>query len=344
MSRTRVLFFVILFLASSLACRAATRLIEPDTPAPLPPSLTPTATFLPVTPTPEAACPDETASVLEAVNQPGYTTGNFPNVDTGNKVDLPLVIYTVNGDQLSDPLLETVPRNLRKYQSDIPTQQKAWELFTALIPVDQRQMLAEYQVITDGAGEILAVVEQTPENPDRWILEIDIADMADTKNLVFTLLHEFGHLLTLNSSQVPPDLKIFKHPESDLIYNQEVSACPNFFPGEGCSLPGSYLNNFFDRFWRGLYEEWQTIDGIQNDSRRQAKLDEFFQKYKDQFVDDYAVTDVTEDIAETWAYFLLSPRPQGDTIADQKLLFFYQYPELVQVREQILQNLCKVQP
>jgi len=41
---------------------------------------------------------------------------------------------------------------------------------------------------------------------------------------------------------------------------------------------------------------------------------------------------------------VLSPRPQTDTIADQKLLFFYKYPELVLIRDQVLQNLCKVQP
>jgi hypothetical protein len=61
-------------------------------------------------------------------------------------------------------------------------------------------------------------------------------------------------------------------------------------------------------------------------------------------VDDYAVTDPSEDIAETWAFFVLSPKPQGGTVSDQKLLFFYQYPELVQVRGQILQNLCKAHP
>ncbi len=348
MSRVRILLFGILIFAASLACRAATRLIEPDTPAPLPvspsPTPSPAATLIPSTPTLEAACPNETASILEAANQAGYSSGDFPAVDLGDKVDLPLVTYKVNGDELSDPLLEAVPKSLKKYQGDVLTQQNAWALFAALIPADQRRMLAEYQVITDGAGNILAIVEQTPHNPDKWILEIDIADMADTKNLVFTLLHEFGHLLTLNASQVPPDLKVFRNPDSDLIYTQEASACPSYFPGEGCSLSGSYINTFYNRFWTGLYEEWQSIDSIENDNRRQDKLDAFFQKYKDQFVDDYAVTNVSEDLAETWAFFLLSPRPEADTIADQKLLFFYGYPELVQVRQQILENLCKANP
>ncbi len=342
MCRARVFLFVVLIFASSLACRAATRLIVTDTPTSLP--STPTATLPPPTPTQEASCPNETASILEAANQPVSASGNFPNVDTGNNVDLPLVTYAVNGDKLGDPLLETIPKNLKKYQADVQTQEKAWDLFTALIPAEQRQMLAEYQVITDGKGDILAVVEQTTDNPDKWILEIDIADMGDTKNLIFTLLHEFGHLLTLNASQVPPDLKIFKHPDNDLIYNQEALACRSFFPGEGCSLPSSYINTFFDHYWTSLYDEWQVIDNIQNDNKRQDKLDTFFQKYKDRFVDDYAVTNPSEDIAETWAYFVLDPRPQNDTIADQKVLFFYQYPELVNVRERILQNLCKVQP
>jgi hypothetical protein len=338
MNRIRILLFVFFGLGSSLACRAATRLIVADTPLPL----RLTATSLP--PTAEISCPSESVSILKASDQPGFTQGNFPNVDTGNNLDIPLVMYTVNGDQLTDPSLETVPDNLKKYQSEVSTQQKAWKLFTTLIPADQRQIIAEYQVITDGPDNVLAIVEQTRNDPNKWILEIDIADVLDTKNLVFTLLHELGHLVTLNSSQIPPDLQVFDHPDSERIYEKEAAACGYYFAGEGCSLPDSYLNTFFDKFWSGLYAEWHQIDNIQNDNKRQDKLDAFYQKYKDQFVDDYAVTDPNEDIAETWAFFLLSPKPQGHTIAEQKILFFYRYPELAQLRGRILQNLCKVQP
>ncbi len=66
----------------------------------------------------------------------------------------------------------------------------------------------------------------------------------------------------------------------------------------------------------------------------------FYQKYSDQFVDDYATTDPSEDMAETFAYFVYSPKPAGDTIRDQKILFFYDYPELIQARDQILNNTC----
>jgi hypothetical protein len=45
-------------------------------------------------------------------------------------------------------------------------------------------------------------------------------------------------------------------------------------------------------------------------------------------------------MAETWAFFVRGSEPIGDTIAGQKVLFFYQYPELVELRAQILNNLC----
>lgn len=328
-----LLFSSFVLILVSLACRAATRLIIPDTPTPTSPAATP-----------GGYCPDETTAILKAATTDTYTSGTFPNVDTGDQVDILLVTYAVNGDQISHPVLETVPAKLARYQQDVGQQEQAWTLFTTLIPADRRVFVHQYQVITDGPSEILAAVEQTYDDPNSWILEIDIADIPNTKNLVFTLLHEFGHLLTLNASQVPPDLQVFNHPDSDRIFNREVAACPSYFPGEGCSTETSYINTYFDRFWPNLYDEWQQIDAIQNDDHRQNRLDDFYRKYRDQFVDDYAVTNPSEDIAETWAFFVLGDKPTGNSIRDQKVLFFYDYPELVLLRNRILKNLCAANP
>jgi hypothetical protein len=344
MNQPRLIIFGILVLASTLACRAATRLIYPDTPTTFASSATPIPSMLTLTSTPEASCPTEMASIIQASKNDSYTLSNFPSVDTGGHLDIALVIYPVNGDQISDPITETVPRELRKYQKDFPIQREAWDLFTRLIPLDQRRMVHEYAVVTDGPGQLLAGVEQTSDDPNAWVLAVDIADVPDTKNLVFTLLHEFGHLLTLNASQVPPDLKVFRHPDDDLLYSQEVAACPDYFPGEGCSLPDSYINTFYQRFWANFYAEWQKIDSIDDEEKRQNKLDAFYRKYADQFVDSYAVTSPEEDIAETWTFYLANPKPRGNSIAEQKILFFYEHPELVQLRAQILANLCAANP
>jgi hypothetical protein len=187
---------------------------------------------------------------------------------------------------------------------------------------------------------VLSAVEQTPFDPARWTLEVDVADAPDAPNLTFTLLHEFGHLLTLSPAQVPPNRQVFLHPYDGRVLDGARAACPNYFPGEGCSLPGSYLNVFFERYWRESYGEWQKLDRLANPSRRDAALESFYERNRERFVDSYAATSPPEDIAESWAYFLLSPRPSGDSQRDQKLRFFYEYPELVSLRSAILSNLC----
>jgi hypothetical protein len=62
--------------------------------------------------------------------------------------------------------------------------------------------------------------------------------------------------------------------------------------------------------------------------------------YQDQFVTDYAPTSPVEDIAESWTFFVLSPKPELNSIANEKILFFYEYPELVELRTQILKQIC----
>ncbi len=133
-------------------------------------------------------------------------------------------------------------------------------------------MLARFQVMTDGPGGVLSAVEQMSNDPHRWVLETDIADMLDRKNLAFTLLHEYGHLLTLNSSQVPPDLYVFSNPNSTRARERATAACAAYFPGEGCSLSGSYINSFFERFWTDTYDEWSLIDRTDDQDRRDARL------------------------------------------------------------------------
>ncbi len=47
------------------------------------------------------------------------------------------------------------------------------------------------------------------------------------------------------------------------------------------------------------------------------------------------ISNPEEDIAEAWTMFVLNPKPAGDSIAEEKMLFFYDYPELVKLRAEI---------
>jgi len=328
---TALLFF-------TLACRAATRLIIPDTPTPIPPTITPippTLTPIPTfTPTlAVASCPVLTTDILDtAVN---YKFDSEANTDE----ETYLVTYSVNGNEISQPNFEPVPADLKDEQDDRAAHEDIWNYFTRLIPSQERDFLDGFSIITDGSGNNLAAVGQS-NDPEHWFLEVDIADSSDDYVLTFTLLHEFGHLLTLNSKQVPPSMSIFDNPDNDSVYQSELAVCPQYFPGEGCSNPDSYINQFFDRFWLDLYAEWQEIDAETDEDTFYNLLDDFYDTYEDQFLTDYAPTSPVEDIAESFAFFVLSPKPGLDSIANEKILFFYEYPELVELRGNILNQLC----
>ena len=349
---TAIGLFAASLLLATLACRAVTDAFFPPTeipptlpPATIVPSLVPSVTpsLVPTIP-PPASCPNITDQIMQIANAAPEKSGTVDQRSRDNEAETILVTYTISGDEITDPVYEDVSSDLQNQQEDTATHQDIWNYFTTLIPADQRQILAEYSVMTDGKDNLLAAVSQTYDDPVLWNLEVDITDANDTYNLTYTLVHEFGHLLTLNSDQVPPSTAVFNNPDDDNIYFEEVSACPNYFPGEGCAKPNSYINAFYSQFWPDIHGELQNINLEEDDDVYYQRLDDFYIKYKDQFVNDYAATNPEEDVAEVWSFFVLGPKPNGDTIAEEKILFFYDYPELVQLREQTLSNLCNSFP
>jgi hypothetical protein len=346
-SKTRFKFLGLTSLVFvSLACRAATRLVIPDTPTPLPtatlsPTLTPTPlpTFTP-TAIFEPVCSPLLAEILNRATATVRIPGEGPDQTFEKEHSIFLISYQVTGDKISGPHIEHVPDELEDEQDDRDTHQAIWEYYVSIIPEQQRDFLSEFSIFTDGKGNHLAAVSQTFSDPEQWGLHVDILDAESYYDLTYTLIHEQGHLLTLNAEQVPPSKAIFKFPENETVYEQEVSACPQYFTGEGCSQPESYMNQFFTRFWPYLYEEWEQINGEEDRDTRAAMLDDFYETYEDQFLTEYAATSPMEDIAESWTFFVLSPKPELNSIANEKILFFYEYPELVELRTQILKNIC----
>jgi hypothetical protein len=330
-----------LLASTSFACMAATRILSGKTPTPMP-------TLTPVPPTstpdtcPQGNCISACVSKLGDIVHEGGAANNKKTLrrEFSPGEEYVLVTYEVDGDRIEHPVLDSAPKSMKPYQEDKLSQKEIWDYFTALIPSDQRSFVTHYVIFTDGKDNILAAVSQDEEDPEQWHLIVDIMDTSDPKDLTYTLLHEFGHLLTLNPDQVTPSRAIFEHPEDEDIFIQEQEACAAYFPGEGCSSRKSYINLFVSRFWGDIFEEWLTIDGIEDEDDYYESLDEFYQKYEDQFVSDYAPTSPEEDIAESWSYFILRPKPAGNRIADKKVLFFYEFPELTKLREQIARNLC----
>jgi hypothetical protein len=335
-------------LFATLACRAATGLVIPATPtAPAtatpaltatqtptePPTLTPTVVF-------EAACSLLFVDILNTVSSEIAILTGRSDKDIQETDATVLITYEVSGDQIGAPHNRPVPAELEDERDDLNRHAAIWNYFVSIIPQEQRELLSAFVIFTDGPGNHLAAVSPSSSNPELWILQVDILDTESYYDLTYSLIHEQGHLLTLNSEQVTPSTAMLRFPDNETVYRQEAAACPQYFLGEGCSTPDSYLNQFFDRFWPYLYPEWERIEQEKDEDTRQSLLEEFYNVYRDQFLSSYASTSPAEDIAESWTFFVLSPKPELHSIADEKILFFYEYPELVQLRTRILKQIC----
>ena len=163
----------------------------------------------------------------------GVSGGGFE--DAEELQENTLVTYRVDGNTIVEPELAAVTDDLLDFQGDTETHQKLWVYFAQLIPPDQRAFLTQYVVFTDGPDETLAFVTPDTDDPSKWILAVDIADGGNPQELSFTLVHEFAHLLTLNSQQVPADAELAVQPDNQALVDAAVAACPTYFPGAGQS-------------------------------------------------------------------------------------------------------------
>lgn len=341
---TKKAIYILPVIFFSMACAFVQNMIFPPSPTPTPTAsptpLPPTVTPIPPTATAifEAACPDILKDIIKAATKVPIRLG---------KEEDPvrfLVRYTIKDSKLGQRHDDFVPDELKSQWDARAKHQEIWEYFKALIPEEEQGYVTEFSIFSDGRDDILGAVSPVPGNLSKWELKVDIVDAGDPDLLTFTLIHEFGHLITLNSKQVALDQTLFYNPDNKDMRERAIDACPQYFTGMGCSQSESYINEFFNRYWTDLYPEWQKIDREKDSGDRHVMLDDFYKTYKDQFVTKYAATQPPEDIAESWTLFVLSPKPETNSIADQKILFFYEYPELVAIRQEILTRLCAAFP
>jgi hypothetical protein len=299
------------------------------------------------TPTLDLACEDANClqmclgRVPEFVVQPLYGHEE----DLSNRPDgFEITRYRLDEqtNELEKVATPSVPDYLKPYQKNTELHRQIWDYFTAVIPQTPELHVSYMIVYTDGMSDGYAA--RIWDLGDKWRLYVDIFDFDNAYNVTDILVHEYGHMLTLNDTQITYMNSEYglKAEYDDFIKMSDK--CSRFFNGYGCAKENSYLNQYGQRFWTGdVYESWIKVflTEEEKDGDRDAAVENFYSQYPDQFVSHYAATDPDEDIAESWEAFVMQPKPTGNTIADQKVLFFYEFPELVQQRREIIQAVCK---
>ena len=196
---------------------------------------------------------------------------------------------------------------------------RVWDLFVRVAtPAFAAEGMSEYRVGDAPESDTMAYVHRDEDNPSLWTLAANIAYADDEDLLTSTLIHEYGHILSLGVADVDPD----------------AVDCATFWIDEGGVAASSALFAFDETFWIAYGDLAPGPDDT--DAARGETL---FEAYPDDFVSDYAATNVVEDFAETFQAFVLEDEPAPDSPVAEKILFFWNLPSYVEVRERIRTDL-----
>jgi len=149
----------------------------------------------------------------------------------------------------------------------------------------------------------------------RWTLIVNLARISDRATYLRTLLHEYWHLVTLDLGQ----------------FDSSAAECETIRLLGGCLRADALLERFFARFWAGYGPSAPAPDST--DAAVGWRL---YVRHTADFVSSYAATNAAEDLAETFAEFVIRDRPdeRSGTWA-QKILFLWDDPEAVAFRDRV---------
>lgn len=265
----------------------------------------------------------------EAIIIPSSTAGNSndsentSNQEQGNEGEITL--YKIDNDNISKIKDYKVTGEDLEYQKDVAKHNQIWDLVKKIVPLNQRKKMGEFLIYNGTTSGSAGFVVQLKKDLSSWKMGIAInyafqGSFNAGGQLAYTIIHEFGHVLTLNDTQLDASIT--------------TENCKNYFPGEGCAKEDSYINELHANYWKDIWTEYEVA---KKDQESQQK---FYEKHKDRFVTQYASTNPPEDIAEVFATFITKKeKPAGNTIAEKKILLMYKRSELIEFKNHIRKNL-----
>lgn len=194
----------------------------------------------------------------------------------------------------------------------------AWNLFARISPDQITDAYVEaFEAVEDPNDDTLAYVHDEDGNK-KWVVGVNFATYGQEgkREDILTLVHEFTHILTLKSDQLDKD----------------STGCQTYDTGNGCARDGSYLFSFVKAFWP------------EADRKVAASQVNLYNQKPNSFLTEYAATNPEEDIAESFALFVLEKESgeRAKNVAEGKRKFFFQYPELRDMRLEIRKSLGEI--
>lgn len=259
-------------------------------------------------------------------------TSNGSNSNSGSNGgqaignDGEITLYKVNDDAIIKIQDFQVSGQNLTFQQDVSKHNEIWELVKKVVPSNYRSKMSEFLIYSGQTNGTAGFVVETNSDLSKWKMGIAIdyayqGGFNTDGELAYTIIHEFGHILTLNNDQ--------------LNANISRDNCANYYPGEGCANNTAYINKTYEGFWKDIWSQYE-----QAKEGGQSAMQNFYSTYQDRYLTQYASTNPGEDIAEIFAVFVTrNGGANGSSKAEQKIQLFYDHSELVSLRNYIRGNL-----
>ncbi len=142
-----------------------------------------------------------------------------------------ITLYKIEGDNISKIADYKVTGQELEYQKDVAKHNEIWDLVKKIVPSNQRSKMNEFLIYN--GNQSAGFVVQTKQDLSTWKMGIAInyayqGGFNSGGELAYTIIHEFGHVLTLDKTQLDASIT--------------EANCTNYFPGEGCAKENSYIN------------------------------------------------------------------------------------------------------
>ncbi|MDR3178760.1 MAG: hypothetical protein LBT82_01720 [Oscillospiraceae bacterium] len=190
----------------------------------------------------------------------------------------------------------------------------AWENVKKILPIERVNKIKYFKPFgvenkTHTAGYITTAEDSKINDANQFVLGINVG--LDCDILSYSLIHEFGHFTSLNSSQRDGKYKdVFSYKDAKFKEN-------------------SYINLFYKKFW-------EEIDEI---NKEDESVYLFYIRHSSEFVSMYSSLNYVEDFAETFGHFVINNYNDSDGVKE-KMTFLNTFPEIVKIKNEIL-SLCK---
>ncbi len=263
---------------------------------------------------------DKNDTDTDSSNNTGGDTGG----DSGGNGDI--THYRVNGDKLEKVKDYQVTGAELAFQKDVQKHQEIWNLVLKVVPPEYRSRMSDFVIYYGEKAGSAGYVGQTTGDLSKWQMGIAIdyayanGKFDSDGELTHTVVHEFGHILTLDNTQL------------DSSVTQEN--CESYFPGEGCAKKEAYINKLYQNHWADIWSEYQKL-------KTEEDKEGFYNKYEKRFVTNYASTNPGEDIAEVFAAFVIKNSTNDASNGSDKINMLYGENSLVNLRKYIRGNIVK---